>query len=94
MICLKKQKQDLKQQWEKQKGKCIYSGIDLELSKHNKIVKNPITSASLDRIDSSKGYIKGNIQFVSRSINYMKGEMNHKETIHLCKLIANFYNNH
>ena len=82
----------LNQQWKKQKGICPYSGIALELSTHSKIIKDPIVCASLDRIDSSIGYIEGNIQFVSRSINYMKGEMSHEDTIKLCKIIANFYN--
>lgn len=30
------------------------------------------TGASLDRIDSSKGYVKGNVQFVCLSMNYAK----------------------
>lgn len=83
--------EDLHNQWEKQKGICPYSGIKLKLSTHSNILKNPITTASLDRVDSSKGYLKDNIQFVSRSINFMKGEMSHKETIQLCKLIAKKY---
>jgi hypothetical protein len=45
------------------------------LSSYTKIEKNPIYTASLDRIDSSKGYIKGNIRWVSRAINWMKNNM-------------------
>jgi hypothetical protein len=66
---------DLKEQWEQQNGVCVFSGVNLVLSSYSKIKKNPIYSASLDRIDSSKGYIKGNIQWISRAINFMKGEM-------------------
>lgn len=29
-------------------------------------------AASLDRIDSTKGYVKGNVQFVCRAINLAK----------------------
>ncbi len=83
--------EDLKIQWEKQNEICPYSGIKLKLSTHNQIIKNKIICASLDRIDSSKGYITGNIQFVSQAINYMKNNMSHEETIILCKLIANNY---
>lgn len=36
--------------------------------------------ASLDRIDSSKGYIKGNVQFVATPINYLKGTMSDETT--------------
>ena len=31
--------------------------------------------ASLDRIDSSKGYVKGNVQFIVAPINYMKNTL-------------------
>ena len=37
--------------------------------------KNPIYSTSLDRIDSKMGYIKGNVRWVSRAINWMKNDM-------------------
>ena len=46
--------------------------------------------ASLDRIDSSKGYIKGNIQFISTPINYMKSTMTDSEVKSFLKLISSF----
>lgn len=67
--------EDLKIQWESQNGICPFTGISLVISSYNKIKKNPIYSASLDRIDSTKGYIKGNIRWVSRAINWMKNDM-------------------
>lgn len=82
---------DLHNQWELQKGICPYSGIKLILSTHSKIEKNPIYSASVDRIDSSKGYTKDNIQFTSRAINHMKGQMSHEDTLLLCNLISQKY---
>lgn len=67
--------EDLRNQWENQNGKCPYTGIQLILSTYTKIKKNPIYSASLDRKDSRKGYIKDNIIWVSRVANWMKNDM-------------------
>ena len=53
--------------------------------------KQTSNSPSVDRIDNSKGYIKGNIQFVALPINYLKGELTHEQTIEVLKTISNFY---
>jgi hypothetical protein len=79
---------DLRNVWVNQNGICPYSGIKLQLSKYTKVINNPIYSASLDRIDNTKGYIPDNIQFVSIAINYMKNTMSHDDTLLLCQLIA------
>ncbi len=68
--------EDLREQWIIQKGICPFIGVELVLSSYSKIEKSPIYSASLDRIDSNVGYIKGNIRWISRAINWMKNEMN------------------
>jgi hypothetical protein len=78
---------DLKEQWEQQNGICEFTGIKLILSSYTKIEKNPIYSASLDRIDNSKGYEKNNIRWVSRSINLMKNDMLDSKVWELCELI-------
>lgn len=44
-----------------------------------------------NRIDSSKGYEIGNVQFISTAINYMKNTMSHEDTIKLCNIIAQKY---
>ena len=65
--------EDLKETWEKQNGVCPYTGFKLILPENSNL--NEIDffhRASLDRIDSSLGYIKGNIQFISTPINLMK----------------------
>lgn len=43
--------------------------------------------ASVDRIDSSKGYEKDNIQYVSRNINYAKGILSHQQMLDFINLI-------
>jgi hypothetical protein len=79
--------EDLKEIWELQEGKCTYLKINLILSSYSKIKKDPIYSASLDRIDSNKGYEKGNIQWISRSMNYMKNDITDQEVRFIIKLI-------
>ena len=79
---------DLLATWEKQKGVCPYTGIKLL---HPKDAKNHniMYKASLDRIDSTFGYVKGNIQFISAAANLAKWSMTHDEMVTLCKIIAN-----
>lgn len=79
---------DLKTQWEIQNGICEFTGVNLTLSSYSKISKNPIYAASLDRIDNSKGYIKGNIRWVSRAINWMKNNMSDDMVYELIGLIV------
>jgi hypothetical protein len=76
---------DLKTQWNSQNGKCVYTNVTLQLKKCN----NPVYMASLDRIDSSKGYIKGNIQWISTVMNYAKSTMSHEQTLEFCKVVKN-----
>jgi hypothetical protein len=85
---------DLLEQWILQKGKCPYSGVNLILAKGRRNEKHNLTEiASLDRINSDYGYIKGNIQFVSAVCNYAKRNMPHEEMIEFCKIIAEFWKN-
>lgn len=79
----------LKEIWDKQMGICPYTGI--KLKNWNYHGNNSVYTASLDRIDSNKGYIKGNVQFISKNINFMKNNISHKETVELCKIISNFW---
>ena len=83
--------QDLKDLWEKQQGICPYTGLHLILPEDVYNSRDDITiRASLDRIDSSKGYIKGNIQFVSTPINYLKSTMSDAQTKQFLKRISSF----
>lgn len=81
--------EDLKQVWEQQKGICPYTGLKLELPTYSKC-KNIWYRASLDRIDSSKGYVVGNVQFISTPINFMKSTMSDLETKQYLKLISSY----
>ncbi len=69
----------------KQDRKCALSGVNLTFNSKATIKDG---NASLDRIDSSKGYIKGNVQWVHKRVNKMKSNYSEKELIYWCNLIA------
>lgn len=73
--------------WElflKQNKKCSLTNLDLTLIGENGGTGN----ASLDRIDSLKGYTKDNIQWVHKTVNKMKMEFAQDEFIKFCKLVS------
>lgn len=45
-------------------------------------------TASLDRIDADKSYVRGNVQWVLADINVMRGRHNARYFRHLCCLVA------
>lgn len=45
-------------------------------------------TASIDRIDSSEGYIKGNIQLLHKDVNMAKQQHSQNYFIEMCKAIA------
>ena len=69
--------QDAWGQFQKQAGKCAYTGVELTLrnSKYIAGVKCTRRTASLDRIDSTKGYTIDNIQWVHKTIQLMKNTL-------------------
>lgn len=70
--------------FEKQNKKCAISKIDIMLYS-DYLIKN---IASLDRIDNTKGYIKGNVQWLHKHVNIMKNSHNQDYFIDLCKSIV------
>jgi hypothetical protein len=69
-----------------QNRKCALSGLPINFAISNK--KSSETSASLDRIDSTKGYVEDNIQWVHKHVNIMKNVYNQNYFIYLCELIT------
>ena len=48
-----------------------------------------IEKASLDKIDPTKGYIKGNVEFVCQGINFAKNDYSKKEVLLFIEHIRN-----
>jgi hypothetical protein len=70
-----------------QNRKCALTGIELKFnSGHNKTDGN----ASLDRIDSKKGYTLDNVQWVHKDINIMKMDMTNEQLFKYCKRICEY----
>ena len=81
--------EDLKYQWDKQNGMCFYLNqpLILPLTTGKEDKTNPNLIASLDRIDSSKGYVKENIQFISQTLNYAKNKFSEDILLNLFDMI-------
>jgi hypothetical protein len=79
--------------YEQQGGRCAISAIPIPLnprwSQQNKGRPTEIVqTASIDRIDNSKGYIPGNVQWVHKDINYMRGGLSIMEFIIFCRQVV------
>lgn len=80
--------QDLKQIWDQQNGICPITGWKLILKEGKACLPN---QASLDRIDSGQGYIKGNLRFVALIANYCRNNFSDKQVLDFCSAVV--YNN-
>lgn len=76
--------------WNKQNGECPFTKQKLTLRTHYnyKEIRISPTIASLDRIDSNKGYIKGNVRFVCLIYNYAKNIFSDQDVINFCHLVT------
>lgn len=81
-------RKDCRELFDSQDGKCALTGVDLYFGKSVREFKAGLSTASLDRIDSSKGYVIGNIQWVHKIVNYMKMDLTQEEFLGWCKRIA------
>ena len=69
----------------KQNKQCALSGVPLNFGDKERNKKDQ--TASLDRIDCTKGYVKDNIQWIHKILNIMKGTMKDEELFFWSKLI-------
>lgn len=66
---------------------CHYLGVELTFKVGG--TKRTPTNASLDRIDSSKGYVKGNVQILCVRANTMKNDSTREELLTFAKNVLN-----
>jgi hypothetical protein len=74
-----------------QNGLCKFTKLPISFLDKNGQRKSK--TASLDRIDNSKGYNKGNAQWVHKTINMMKRDFSENEFIELCRLVSEYNKN-
>lgn len=80
---------DLKHQYDMQNGKCFYTHQEIILPLSFTSKSSDISNlVSVDRTDSSKGYIVGNIQLTTKTINILKLNYTHEEFLDICHTIA------
>lgn len=84
----------------KQNRKCSLTGCDLSMYIHDSYYtytpkdasrskgRRSKGTASLDRIDSAKGYTLGNVQWVHKDINKMKLDHSQEQFVKLCRLVV------
>lgn len=74
----------------RQNKKCALTGLNIDLTESRKDcnVNFELMTASLDRIDSSKGYEPNNIQWVHKHINKMKNNFDESYFKMLCNLVV------
>jgi hypothetical protein len=73
----------LKLLYKKQNGLCALSNQEMNFEQYSE------NAVSADRIDSSLGYVKGNIQLTCWWANRMKFDLSNEDFIHKATIIAN-----
>ena len=83
--------EELHNMYLKQDRKCALSGIPIDFKNQYTTDRPGVgfsCTASLDRINSSKGYVTGNLQLLHKDINIMKNTHSEEDFITLCRLVA------
>jgi hypothetical protein len=79
---------DIEELYFKQHQKCALTGLPISFENTNIRTRDLSCTASIDRIDSSRGYTLGNIQLVHKDVNTMKNAFEQEYFIKMCKLIV------
>lgn len=74
--------------FEKQGRRCAITGVEIGFSS-----SGTRGTASLDRIDSTKGYVPGNTQWIHKTVNKMKNNIDQAEFLEWCSKITKYQSN-
>ncbi len=73
--------------FEKQEGRCHYSGIKLNVIKSDEYGVHDPLKMSLDCVDPKKGYVRGNLVWCAYCINSFKLKMPVENMLDICRQI-------
>lgn len=79
--------EDLIAQWEEQDGFCWYTGKKLNLLLESNGNFPHRDFPSIDKRYPSRGYVSGNIAWMTYSVNRMKNDLDEDEFISFCKVV-------
>jgi YHS domain-containing protein len=85
--------QDLKELFEAQEGICPLTGwrLNLPVSSNGWEENRHPRNASIDRINPEKGYIRGNVRFVSYIANIARNTYGDDTLYDFCKSVTNYH---
>ena len=79
----------LKRLWEEQDGICPFTGWKIVLPKDSEgFASKNTANASIDRINNAKGYMQGNVRFISVMANLARQSFSDEQLIEFCKAVA------
>jgi len=81
----------MRELFEQQQSKCAISGLTISVSDSCGGFSKGKSTASIDRIDSNKGYTKDNVQWVHKFINQIKWDLDLSSFIWICHQIVKLH---
>ena len=83
--------QEAWEQFLKQNRRCALSGEELFFAKRSDYLRDcSLHTASLDRINSTLGYLSGNIQWIHKELQWMKCDLPDDKFVDWCEKVAKF----